>query len=60
MPTKQTEWSRAYVEKAYDRISVTVKKGKKAIIQSAAQASSETVNGLINRLLDEYISKLGQ
>ena len=60
MPTKQTKWSRAYVEKAYDRISVTVKKGKKAIIQSAAQASGETVNGLINRLLDEYISKLVQ
>lgn len=60
MPTKQTEWSRAYVEKAYDRISVTVKKGKKAIIESAAKSTGESVNGLINRLLDEYISKLEQ
>ena len=60
MPTKQTQWTRAYVEKAYDRISVTVKKGKKAEIEKAAAAGGESVNGLINRLLDEYIEKQGQ
>lgn len=58
MPTKQTEWTRAYVEKAYDRISVTVKKGQKKVIEDAASITGESVNGLINRLLDEYIKSL--
>ena len=57
MPKKQTEWSRAYNQKAYDRISVTVPKGKKEEITAAAARSGESVNGLINRLLQEYTDK---
>ena len=51
MPKKQTTWSRAYNEKAYDRISVTVPKGRKAEIEAFANANGESVNGIINRLL---------
>jgi predicted HicB family RNase H-like nuclease len=57
MPKKQTEWSRAYNQKAYDRISVTVPKGKKEEITAAAARTGESVNGLINRLLQEYTDK---
>lgn len=60
MPTKQTQWTRAYVEKAYDRISVTVKKGQKAVIEEVAARTGESVNGLINRLLAEYIEAMNQ
>ena len=60
MPTKQTQWTRAYVEKAYDRISVTVKKGQKAVIEEVAAQTGESVNGLINRLLAEYIEAMNQ
>lgn len=51
MPTKQTVWSRNYVEKAYARLAVTIPKTKKAIVEKHAAANSESVNGLINRLL---------
>lgn len=51
MPKKQTNWSRAYNEKAYDRISVTVPKGRKEEIEAFARLTGESVNGIINRLL---------
>ena len=51
MPKKQTEWSRAYNEKAYDRIYVTVPKGRKATIEALAAEHGEKVNGYINGLL---------
>lgn len=51
MPKKQTEWTRAYNEKAYDRISVTVPKGQKQAIEAFAREQGESVNGLINALL---------
>lgn len=53
MPKKQTEWSRAYNEKAYDRISITVPKGRKQEIEAHAKEQGETVNGLVNTLLRE-------
>lgn len=44
-----------YNEKSYDEIKVRVKKGNKDIIQKHAESKKETVNGLINRLLEEEI-----
>lgn len=44
-----------YNEKAYDEIKLRVKKGNKEIIQNYASAKNETVNGLINRLLENEI-----
>ena len=46
----------AWIAKAYDRINLTVAKGKKEIIQSHAQQSGESVNGFINRAIDHAIS----
>ena len=43
--------------KAYDRINLTVTKGKKEIIKEYAQSNGESVNGLINRAIDEIITK---
>lgn len=53
MPKKQTEWSRAYNEAAYDRLAITVPKGRKAVVEACAQAEGTTVNGLVNALLRE-------
>lgn len=68
MPKKQTEWTRAYNEKAYDRISVTIPKGRKQAVEAFAKSRGETVNGLINGLLqremgvpiDEWKAKLDE
>ena len=57
MATARTRANRKYNEKAYDRVYVTVPKGRKAEIEAAARANGETLNGLINRLLDEYMRK---
>lgn len=51
MPTARTRANRKYNEKAYDRISVTVPKGRKAEVEAFAKANGESVNGIINRLL---------
>lgn len=51
MPKKQTEWTRAYNEKAYDRLAITVPKGQKQAIEAHAKSKGESVNGLVNALL---------
>ena len=51
MAKKQTEWTRAYNEKAYDRLAITVPKGRKAAVEAHAQHKGESVNGLVNALL---------
>lgn len=42
-----------YNAKAYDRINLTVTKGKKEKIQSHAEAHGKSVNGFINEAIDE-------
>lgn len=42
-----------------DRISVAVPKGKKEVIKAHAEANGESVNGYINRLIDEDMKKEG-
>lgn len=53
MAKKQTEWTRAYNEKAYDRLAITIPKGRKAKVEAYAQSVGESVNGLVNLLLRE-------
>ena len=55
MPKKQTEWTRAYNEKAYDRLAVTIPKGKKTLVEAHAQGRGLSVNGLINALLRDSL-----
>lgn len=47
-----------YNEKNYDELKVRVKKGNKDIIQKHADLNNETVNGMINRLLENEIPDL--
>jgi len=46
-----------YVKNNYDRINVTMPKGKKETIQSHAKTQGESVNGFINRAIDNQISQ---
>lgn len=48
---KQYSRQNKYVKEKYDRVSVTLPKGTKDCIMS----KGETVNGLINRLVKEYL-----
>ena len=46
-----------YEDKAYDKVLVRLPKGKKDIIKAHAEAHSESVNGFINRAIDEAIER---
>lgn len=50
---KQQASVNSYIAKSYDRINLTVPKGKKERIQSYAQSVGESVNGFINRAIDD-------
>ena len=46
-----------YAAKAYDRINLIVKKGQKQIIQQHAEKAGESVNGFINRAIEEAMQR---
>lgn len=46
-----------YVKEKYDRINITMPKGRKEQIQAAAVARGESVNGFINRLITDALEK---
>ena len=46
-----------YNAKAYDRISLMVKSGNKDLIVSHAADNNESLNGFINRAIDETIER---
>lgn len=47
-----------YNAKAYDEIKVRVEKGRKPMIQAHAEAQGESVNGFINRAIDEAMGRV--
>ena len=47
-----------YNNKSYDEIKLRVKKGNKDIIQEHAESRNETVNGMLNRLLENEIPEI--
>ena len=57
MGKASTRAQNKYIAKAYDRINLTVPKGKKETIQAHAAAQGESVNGFINRAIDEVMER---
>ena len=60
MGKASTRAQNRYIAKASDRINLTVSKGKKDTIQVHAAAQGESVNGFINRAIDEAMERDGQ
>lgn len=46
-----------YMKENYDEIKVRVEKGQKEVIKTHAEAHSESVNGFINRAIDETMAR---
>lgn len=46
-----------YMKENYDRINLTIPKGKKEQLQAHAAARGESVNGFINRAIDETMER---
>lgn len=54
---KQQAHVNKYINKAYDRINLTVPKGQKDIIKEYAESKGKSVNGYINDLIQEDMRK---
>ena len=46
-----------YINKAYDRVNLTLPKGHKDVIKAHAEGQGESVNGFINRAIDETMER---
>lgn len=59
MPTTKAQQKAVhkYVKENYDRLELTMPKGKKAQIKAHAEARGESVNGFINRAVDEALER---
>lgn len=53
----QTRAKNKYNAKAYDRVALQVKKGKKEKIKAHAENKGESLNGFINRAIDETMER---
>ena len=53
-------YNNKFISEAYDRINLTVKKGKKDIIKEHAAAQGESVNEYIGRAIDERMERDGE
>ena len=55
--TPQTRAKNKYNAKAYDRIALQVKKGRKDIIKAHAENRGESLNGFIKKAIDEKMER---
>ena len=51
------KWNDANIKKRYDRIQLIVPKGHKAIIQDAADAAEQSLNGYIAQAVKERMER---
>lgn len=57
MGKASTKAQNKYIAKAYDRINLTMQKGKKEEIQNHAAQRNESVNAFINRAITETMER---
>lgn len=51
------EANNRYNAKVYDRINIAVPKGQKDIIKAHAEQNGESINGFVNRAIDETMQR---
>ena len=57
MGTAATRAKNKWQTKNVDRVNLTMPKGKKEIVQAHAEAIGASVNGFINRAIDEAMDR---
>lgn len=51
-----TKYKNDYIKSAYDRVNLTMPKGKKEKIKAAADAAGMSVNEYINSAIDAFMN----
>ena len=54
---KKTAYQNKYISEAYDRINLTLPKGRKADVKAVADRHGLSVNGYIGKLIEEALEK---
>lgn len=54
---KKIEYNNRYNAEKYDSLRIIVPKGKKAKIKAYAESKGESVNGFVNRAIDNEMNK---
>lgn len=54
---KQKQYSEKYIKNTFDEIKVRVPKGKKETIKDFAETKGESLNGFVNRIIDEAMQQ---
>lgn len=57
MAERKAKWQNDYIARTYDRVNLTLPKGKKEEIKEHAERRGESVNGFINRAIDGQIER---
>ena len=57
MGTKATEYKNKFIEKAYDRVNLTMPKGQKETVRQFAESQGLSLNGYINKLIAENMKE---
>lgn len=55
MGKSSTKAQNKYIAKAYDRVNLTLPKGRKAELQAYVKQRGESLNGFISRAIEEQI-----
>ena len=57
MAKRKAEWQNNYIAKTYDRVNLTLPKGKKKDLQDYVKKNGESLNGFVNRAIDEAMER---
>jgi uncharacterized protein (DUF1778 family) len=52
----KSEYRNSWIAEKLDRINLTVPKGKKGVIKAHAESKGESLNGFVNRAIDNQVA----
>lgn len=57
MAERKAKWQNGYIARTYDRVNLTMPKGRKEVIQAKADAQGESVNAYINKAIEQRMER---
>lgn len=57
MAERKAKWQNDYIARTYDRVTLTMPKGRKEVIQAKADAQGESVNAYINKAIEQRMER---